>query len=169
MNIHVIASSANAQSLSQTLARHVVNALHANGAHCHVWDIRALPQVWCDGRNLADYPAAYIEMHHQLSRADGVIWAVPIYGAAVSGASKNVLDIVGGAITGKPVAVVSAAGGPRSYLAIKEFMIAMLFEFRAFLAPYTVQFHDVTEIEGSAARIDEFAKNFIDMVKRLAV
>ena len=97
-----------------------------------------------------------------------MVWAVPIYGAAVSGASKNLLDIIGDAFTGKPVAVVSAAGGPRSYLAIKEFMIAMLFEFRAYLFPYTVQIHDVAELETQATRIDDFATNFVDMVKRLA-
>ena len=168
MNIHVIASSANAQSLSQTLARQVATALTATGATCQVWDIRDLPPTWCDGRSLADYPAAYGDLHQQLRQADGVVWAVPIYGAAVSGASKNVLDIIGDAFTGKPVAVVSAAGGPRSYLAIKEFMIAMLFEFRAYLFPYTVQIHDAAELETHATRIDEFATNFVAMVKRLA-
>lgn len=168
MNIHVIASSANAQSLSQTLARHVATALTVAGATCQVWDIRDLPAVWCDGRDLAEYPAAYVDMHQQLCQADGVVWAVPIYGAAVSGVSKNVLDIVGDAFTGKPVAVVSAAGGSRSYLAIKEFMIAMLFEFKAYLCPHTVQINDSAELDTHAARIDEFATNFVTMVKRLA-
>jgi NAD(P)H-dependent FMN reductase len=168
MNIHVITSSANSQSLSRALAQQVVAAIRATGATCHVWDIRDLPPTWCDGRSLADYPAEYGALHQQLRQADGVIWAVPIYGAAVSGASKNVLDIIGDAFSGKPVAVVSAAGGPRSYLAIKEFMIAMVFEFRAYLFPYTVQIHDAAELEAHAGRIDEFATNFVAMVTRLA-
>jgi hypothetical protein len=51
---------------------------------------------------------------------------------------------------------------------IKEFMVAMLFEFRAYLYPYTVQIHDESELSAQAARLDEFARGFVAMVTRLA-
>lgn len=55
-----------------------------------------------------------------------------------------------------------------NFLCVKEFMIAMLFEFWAHLFPYTVQIHDAGELETHATRIDRFATNFVAMVKRLA-
>lgn len=60
-------------------------------------------------------PAAVQTLADQIAAADAVIIATPEYNKALSGALKNALDWVsrtkGGPWNGKPVAIMSAAGG----------------------------------------------------------
>jgi chromate reductase len=77
-------------------------------------------------------PAAVQKLADQIATADAVIIATPEYNKAISGSLKNALDWVsrtkGGVWNGKPVAIMSAAGGraggERSQFSLRLAMMA---------------------------------------------
>ena len=68
-----------------------------------------------------------------------MILVFPIHCYTMSGPAKTITEIMGDALTRKPVAMVSAAGSPRSHLAVRDLMASMMFEQESICFPRTVQ------------------------------
>ena len=168
MNIAIVSTSLNADSKSRALAEVVAGALQRQGISADLSDLRALPPALCDGRPLGEYPEEYGNLWERLEAADGVIIAMPIYCYSTSGPAKNFVDIVGSSLTEKPVAVISAAGSMRSFLAVRDLMSTLMFEFGSFLLPVTIQ----VAAKGTAEkpveeRAEEFSSSFLQWVQAL--
>jgi NAD(P)H-dependent FMN reductase len=117
----------------------IETALGKAGAATNHRDIRDLPPVWVDKRKLEEFPPAYAELYAEVEASDGVILVVPIHCYTMSGAAKSVTEIIGDALTLKPVAIVTAAGSHRSHLATRDLMASMMFEQETICFPGTVQ------------------------------
>lgn len=137
--ILIVSLSASEPSVGRRCVPTIVAALDKAGAAAVHRDIRDLPPVWVDKRKLKEFPPAYAELYAEMEASDGVMLVVPIYCYTMSGAAKSVIEIIGDALTMKPVAIVTAAGSHRSHLAIRDLMASMMFEQDTICFPKTVQ------------------------------
>jgi NAD(P)H-dependent FMN reductase len=147
-------------------------ALREAGATSAAWDIRSLPPVWVDKRELHEFPPAYSELAEAIEASDGVVLVVPIHCYAVSGSAKTVTEIVAEALTRKPVAIVTAAGSTRSHLAPRDLMTSLMLNQETICYPGTVQ---ATEdlMQGTRpnkelrGRLADLAAHFVSFVSAL--
>ena len=138
-NIMVLMLSASEPSVGRLCVPTLQLALHEAGATSAAWDIRSLPPVWVDKRELDAFPPAYGELAEAIEASDGVILVVPIHCYSVSGSAKTVTEIVADALTLKPVAIVTAAGSMHSLLATRDLMTSLMLNQETICYPGTVQ------------------------------
>lgn len=141
-SIHLLSTSMREGSASRALLLLLSEQLEELGVTVNFTDARMLPFVPCDGRDLQDYPVELQELAKQLRIADGVVIASPVHFYGTTGATKNLLEIVGESLTAKPLALVTAAGSTRSHLAIGSLILALMHEVDAVVFPTTVQVID---------------------------
>lgn len=129
------------------------------GQAIEITDARELPFLPCDGRDLTEYPTRLKELAERLACADGVVIASPVHYYSASGFAKNLIEIVGESLAGKPLALISAAGSLRSHLALGGLALALMQEVDAVIFPPSLQ---VTGANGdcSAERVEDFANRF---------
>ncbi|MDC0506266.1 hypothetical protein OAN96_01575, partial [Candidatus Gracilibacteria bacterium] len=83
------------------------------------------------------------------------------YQYSMSGVLKNILDICGGALKEKHIGVIVNAGGPNCYMASRDLLDAMYYEYQTqniAPTPYTwwMDFKDGKLVnEKAAAKLDE--------------
>lgn len=139
MKILILSLSANPESLSRRAAAEFQRLLEAAKVETDLIDIRSLPPIWVDGRDLAQYPEEYTKLNETATAASGIVIFMPIYCYTVSSPAKTISEVIGGALTRKPVAFVTAAGSLRSHLAVRDLMASMSFEQETICFPKTVQ------------------------------
>lgn len=137
--ILILSLSASEPSVGRQCLPILDTALYKAGATVTLCDIRTLPPVWVDKRNLEAFPAAYSDLYKEVESSDGVVLIVPIHCYTASGAAKSVTEIIGDALSRKPVAIVTAAGSHRSHLAARDLVASMMFEQETICYPGTVQ------------------------------
>ncbi len=172
MRLLVLSCSLNPDSRSRTLARAALDRLHSHGAEATLLDLSTLDLPMCDGE------AAYSDPQvsaagAQISAADGLLVAAPIYNFDVNAAAKNLLELTGDAWAGKIVGFVCAAGGQSSYMSVLPFANSLMLDFRCFILPRYV-YAPAAEISdprfGEAAlaiRVDEVARELIRVTSAL--
>lgn len=165
IRIHLLSTSLRQASQSRETLESVGDTLRQLGAGVGITDLRTMPPVLCDGRDLADYPAPYGSLAAALASADGVVIGMPVHSYSFSGPCKNLLDIVGAGLANRPVGVVSAAGSLRSHLAVRDLLNVLWFDHQALLYPRTVQIVP-DPLDQSPTRITEFAHGFLDFSLR---
>lgn len=112
INLLGISGALRAESTNTKLVRNAASLF--GPADFTLADLR-LPLY--DGDDEAAYgaPAGAVALHSQIAAADAIIISTPEYNKALSGVLKNALDWVSrikpNPWAGKPVAVISAAGG----------------------------------------------------------
>jgi len=137
--ILILSLSASEPSVGRLCVPTLETALRKAGAAITRRDIRELPPVWVDKRKLEEFPPAYADLYAEVEASDGVLLVVPVHCYTMSGAAKSVTEIIGDALSLKPVAIVTAAGSHRSHLAIRDLMVSMMFEQETICFPGTVQ------------------------------
>ena len=137
--ILIVSLSASEPSVGRLCVPTLETAFSKAGAAVTLRDIRDLPPVWVDKRELEEFPPAYAALYAEVEASDGVLLVVPIHCYTMSGAAKSVTEIIGDALTLKPVAIVTASGSHRSHLAIRDLMVSMMFEQETICFPGTVQ------------------------------
>ncbi len=174
MKILILSLSASEPSVSRLAALEFRKLLEAISVQVSFIDIRALPPLWVDKRDLEELPPEYAQLAKATEDAAGVVMFFPIHCYSMSGAAKSITEIIGDALTRKPVAVVSAAGSMRSHLAVRDLMASMVFEQETICFPKTVQ---LTEADLSKSkrlnaairkRLKTLASEFVDFTKALA-
>jgi len=174
MKILILSLSASDPSLSRLAALEFRKLLEAISVPASFVDIRTLPPIWVDKRDLEELPPEYARLAKLTEESAGVAMFFPIHCYTMSGAAKAITEVIGDALTRKPVAVVSAAGSLRSHLAVRDLMASMIFEQETICFPKTVQ---LTETDLSKAkklnapmrkRLRTLASEFVDFTKALA-
>ena len=140
--IAVLSLSASEPSVGRYCLPTIEDALRIAGAYPITFDIRELPPIWVDKRELQEFPSAYVSLYSAVQEADGVILIVPVHCYTSSGAAKAVTEVIGDALTRKPVGIITAAGSHRSHLAARDLMASMMFEQETLCYPGTVQATD---------------------------
>jgi NAD(P)H-dependent FMN reductase len=174
MKLLILSLSANPESLSRRAAHEFHQMLGSAKQPAELFDVRSLPPVWVDGRDLGEYPKEYAKLNDAVAAASGVVIFMPIYCYTVSSPAKTVSEIVGDAFTRKPVAFVTAAGSLRSHLAVRDLMASMSFEQETICFPKTVQitsedFSSTKKLKSPAKnRLSVLAKEFPTFVRSIA-
>ncbi|MBV8658382.1 MAG: NADPH-dependent FMN reductase [Burkholderiales bacterium] len=113
----LLAGSPGRQSRSTSLLRRATHELAAHGIAHRLVGIGDLPlqELVYGASNHPDIQ----QFQHDISRADGLIVATPVYKAAYSGVFKLLLDILPErALNGKAVLPIGVGGSPNHMLAV---------------------------------------------------
>lgn len=128
------------------------------GITVDVVNLALTPVELCDGRADADYSPATRQVLQRVERADGVIFASPVYRASMTGVLKNLLDLIPiASLRGKSVGIVAMGGSDHHYLAVDGHLRLILAWFGTVVAPTSVYLtsRDFTDGAPSARAIDE--------------
>jgi len=126
----------------------------------------------CDGAEAYSDPQVQT-IATQISAADGLLVATPVYNYDVNAAAKNLLELTGSSWAGKVVGFLCAAGGQSSYMSVMPFANSLMLDFRCFILPRFVYAPDAEAADhdfGEAAigkRIDELARELIRVATAL--
>jgi FMN reductase len=116
-----------------------IDRANAGGARWSLLDLGALQLGFADGtpiEDLSDDSAALVD---QISQADGVLLASPVYRASMTGALKNALDLWPvDALRAKPVGILAMGGGHHHFLGVASHLRDVLAWFGAVVAPTDV-------------------------------
>ncbi|MFE4430542.1 NADPH-dependent FMN reductase [Peribacillus butanolivorans] len=138
-------------------------------------DLRNYSVSLCDGRDLSSYSDDTKKVVDIVSSADFYIIGTPIFQGSLSGALKNLFDLVHPQILRNKVMGFIATGGTyQHYLVIENQLKPIAGYFRAFVAPgsvyvHTDHFNKQNEIvdEDVLSRISDLAKEVVFMQKAL--
>lgn len=131
-HVTIIATSLNGDSKSQQLARIFQRELGAVSSE--LIDLRelSLPLAGSEEGWSSELAA---QLKQAIERASHVVFAVPIYCYDVNAAAKNVIELVGRALTKKVVGFLCAAGGESSYMSVMGFANHLMLDFRSVICP----------------------------------
>ena len=130
----VISSSLNPKSRSRQLALIALNALKGMEASVDWLDLAECSIPFCDG-NVAYEDSQTKELANKINRAEGVLFAVPIYNYYANAAAKNLIELTGSAWTDKIVGFLCAAGGKGSYMSVMSLANSLMLDFRCLIIP----------------------------------
>jgi chromate reductase len=116
MTLHLlgISGSLRRDSLNRSLLRAASKVL-PEGAEMAVADISDLPLYNWDQEQESGFPESVARFRSEIAAADGLLIATPEYNYSMPGALKNAIDWasrggLGSPLTGKPAAIMGAAG-----------------------------------------------------------
>jgi FMN reductase len=144
----------------------------AAGADVDLIDLAELTIGPADGRppaELADDTAAVLE---QITAADAVLLATPVYRGSLTGVLKNLLDHVPvEALERKPVAIVAMGASQHHYLGAERHLRDVLSFFGADILPVagyltSADFAEGEPTEGAAAELDALVAELRDRASR---
>ncbi|MEK5524037.1 NADH-dependent FMN reductase [Heyndrickxia sporothermodurans] len=128
-------------------------------------DLQKYDVQFCDGRNPSTYTGDTKTVIDIVSSADFYIIGTPIYQASMTGALKNLFDLVPvDAFSGKVIGFAATGGTYQHYLVIENQLKPIAGFFRSFVAPNYVYVHD-THFNSSNEIIDQ---NVIQRINGLA-
>lgn len=168
MNFVILATSFSSESRSRELAFRLADCFGEASVGASVVDIRKLPQTFCNGGDLEDYPSEFAELARRIEECDGVVVCHPVHNYSASGATRNLIEIVGDGLDRKPVAVASASGSGRSHLASGSLLLSVCYEYGSCLFPGALQWPERAVPCGPAVpweemkeRVQEYARDFV--------
>ena len=119
LRITILSLSASEPSVGRQCIPTLEAALKGAGASVEVRDIRDLPPVWVDKRELLEFPEGYANLYAQIESSDGVILVFPIHCYTMSGPAKTITEIMGDALISEagryvrpPPALPEPSGSP---------------------------------------------------------
>lgn len=172
MSLLIISTSLNPESKSAILAKEAQGAANAWGLESNFLDLRDYDLPLCDGDSAYSHPDLS-KISGILSACSGVLLAFPVYTYGAASATKNLFELAGKSIQGKPIGLLAAAGGKNSYMAPLSLANSLMVDYRCPIAPKYVYadgsvFENGTIADGSIkARIVELVKTLDHWAKVL--
>ena len=116
MNVLIFLGSVREHSLTRKLVERTTLALQKHEMVVNWIDLRERPLPIADPayhKNAAETPNAAVRaLVHQVSAADGIVLASPLYHGSFSGVLKNAIDCLAfDAFRGKPVGIIAHGSG----------------------------------------------------------
>lgn len=106
-------------------------------------DLHELHVEFCDGRPLEQYGGDTQKAINLISSADILVIGTPIYHASMTGALKNLLDLVPAQVfNGKIVGFVVAGGNYQHYLVVEHQLKPIFGYLQSYVAPKFIFGHD---------------------------
>lgn len=133
-HVTIIATSLNASSKSQRLAEIFEEHLIAAEISCERIDLRTLEIPFAGTHAGWEAPDVH-RLNEAAGRASHLVFAVPIYCYDVNAAAKNVIELMGHALTKKVIGFICSAGGRSSYMSVLGFANHMMLDFRSVIVP----------------------------------
>lgn len=128
-----ISTSPNPNSLSRKAGSHVSDVLKQLGCRSEFFDCQQLSPLWVGSG--ASLPAEWSNLIELASCADAIILTLPTYGYMAGSPTKTVIEVLGQALTSKPIMLISAAGSQRSHLAAGSLAQSLIFENGCYVFP----------------------------------
>jgi FMN reductase len=136
-------------------------------------DLREWDLPICDGGGSFDHPSVEA-LSRAIGRASAILISAPVYNYDLNAAAKNLVEMTGKAWVEKPVGILCAAGGDRSYMSPIGFANSLMFDFRCLIIPRFVyctrtDFDDDGTLGASLhERVDALARTAVDLANALA-
>ena len=84
---------------------------------------------FCDGRDLWEYNDDLNTAYKTMEESDVIIFGMPVYQYSMSWVLKNFIDVCGLATKGKKIGVIVNAGWPNCYMASRDLLDALYYEY----------------------------------------
>lgn len=165
MNIVLVASAITGSKTATVLtALQKELQIQAPAAKVTLLDLRQLQLVFSDGRDFREYEGDTRYVAETIMQADALVFGSPVYQAGISGALKNVLDLLPArALADKVATAVITAGSPRHFL-VADYQLKPILNFmKAVLLPSTLYVEE-KDLAGDQIVTDEITSR----IKRLA-
>lgn len=168
----VISTSGNPDSNSRRMGRAAFAHLQRQKVDCDWIDIREMHLPLCDADKCYGMPGSK-KLTAAIENADGILVASPVYNYDVAAATKNMIELTGGAWEDKIVGFLCAAGGHASYMSVMSYANSLMLDFRCVIIPrFAFATSDVFEGERItdkkiAQRIERVADELVRFTKAL--
>ncbi|HLB95193.1 MAG TPA: NAD(P)H-dependent oxidoreductase [Nitrospiria bacterium] len=134
------------ESHSLTVLKVTLEAVEKAGVQTELMDLQTLRLPFYEpAKTLKDYPQEVKDFIEKIARADGYVWSSPAYHGTVSGVVKNALDFIEFLsdqkppyLDGKPVGLISTAGGTMAAVTTIQALIHTAHALRAWVVPLTI-------------------------------
>ncbi|WP_079525389.1 NADPH-dependent FMN reductase [Halobacillus hunanensis] len=128
------------------------------GAETEIVHLGEYDTVLCDGRDPSLYEGDTKALIDLIVEADALIIGTPVYRASLTGALKNVFDIIpNDSLRGKAIGFIASGGSYHHYLVIDHQLNPLANYFRAHVIPGGVYVHNGHFSEGEL--VDEDVKS----------
>ncbi|MDQ0218650.1 NADPH-dependent oxidoreductase [Peribacillus cavernae] len=137
-------------------------------------DLREYDMQFCNGRKAVDYNEDTQKIIQKVLEADCFVIGTPVYQGSLSGALKNLIDLVPLEAFRKKVVGLIATGGTYQHFLVIENQLKPIFGyFRSYVAPSYVYSHDshfnsskeIIDVSVQQ-RIDDLGKEVVEMHTR---
>lgn len=165
MNIVLVAGAITGSKTATVLtALQKELQIQAPAAKVTLLDLRQLQLVFSDGRDFREYEGDTRYVAETIMQADALVFGSPVYQAGISGALKNVLDLLPArALADKVATAVITAGSPHHFL-VADYQLKPILNFmKAVLLPSTLYVEE-KDLAGGQIVTDEITSR----IKRLA-
>ncbi|MDQ7009895.1 MAG: NAD(P)H-dependent oxidoreductase [Candidatus Gracilibacteria bacterium] len=99
------------------------------GIEVNYIDLRNIELEFCNGKDLSEYNKDLQNSFKMMEESESIIFGMPVYQYSMSGVLKNFIDICGGALVSKKIGVIVNAGGPNCYMASRDLLDALYYEY----------------------------------------
>jgi len=134
MSILIVSSSLNPTSKSARLADVAVDEANTRSIAYERLDLRDFNLPICDGKSAYSDPQVE-QLNEVVERCSAILLAFPVYVYGPASSTKNLIELTGSNLTGKPVGLMAAAGGKNSYMAPLTLANALMLDFRCPIVP----------------------------------
>ncbi|MDN3016199.1 NAD(P)H-dependent oxidoreductase [Paenibacillus sp. BSR1-1] len=145
----VCGSSASSKR-TKALIEHALSSarLEGNDIQTDIIDLSEVTLDFCDGRPFEDYTESTKKVLDKIKMADAYLFGSPMYRGSMTGALKNLIDLIpNDFIKGKAAGLVATGGSDHHYLGLDlGFRTAMAF-FQVHIIPGTL-YHSRFTVEG---------------------
>ena len=144
MNFYVISTSLSPKSKSRILAKAAYQEIIKKEENAKWIDLREISLPMCDGDEVYKDPRV-LELQEDITHADGILIAIPVYNYNVSASAKNFLELMHYAFRNqkrKILSFITAAGGQRSYMSIMSYANSFMLDYRSVIVPDFVYSHN---------------------------
>ena len=164
MNIVLVAGAITGSKTATVLtALQKELQIQAPAAKVTLLDLRQLQLVFSDGRDFREYEGDTRYVAETIMQADALVFGSPVYQAGISGALKNVLDLLPARAPADKVATAVITAGPRHFL-VADYQLKPILNFmKAVLLPSTLYVEE-KDLAGDQIVTDEITSR----IKRLA-
>jgi FAD reductase [NAD(P)H] len=160
-----------------SLVNTILNEIQASNhsVETELLDLSEYKVEFCDGRPITSYNQDTQMAMEKINTADCFIIGTPIFQASLTGALKNLLDLIPpDALRGKVIGFVATGGTYQHFLVIENQLKPIAGYFKAYVAPDIIYAHrdhfnennEIVDID-ILERVHLFAKQVLDMSKVL--
>ncbi len=130
----VITTSLKTDSRSRRLAQLAHESLLQHHVDVTLIDLNDLELPFCNAGDCYGHPQLG-PIARQISEAQGILLATPIYNYDAAASAKNLIELTGKAWSDKVVGFLCAAGGFGSYMSIMSLANSLMLDFRCLVLP----------------------------------
>jgi azobenzene reductase len=156
MKIVALIGSLKNESNTGKAVRVAAEAARREGVEVVIWDLKEKPLPIYDPSDEENYSRGYVPEFVQLfDEADGFLLGSPEYHNSISGVFKNALDFLGyDQFAGKPVGLISAAGGPVATNTLNT-MMSIIRSLHGYISPHFGAVPGGTKFNPDGTFVDE--------------